>query len=117
MTEPTDKHQQEAREEFNAYILEVRARIEKLAAGYSTYSGKRGAIRDVLAIIDSFIPGTSLSSRDQEIGEVLEGLRNEDGDCWCVHFGSDYHAEECEQAQRLYNRLQPVKEGENGDQL
>lgn len=59
----------------------------------------------------------ALSSRDAEIREVLEGLRNEDGDCWCVHFGSDYHAEECEQAQRLYNRLQPVKEGENGDQL
>jgi len=40
-----------------------------------------------------------------EVREVLDGLRNEGGDCWCVHFGSEYHIEECQRTQRLYKRL------------
>lgn len=115
MNQPTDKHREEARGEFNAYILEIRERIKNLADGYSTYSGKRGAIRDVLTVIDSFVPDVALSSRDSEIREVLEGLANgTHPPCWCQPNVIGGHEDACLAAWGLWNVV-IGKEHEDGD--
>ena len=85
MTSPTDKHREEARE----------------IAAHRTER------------FDSFVSriAASLSSRDQEIREVLEGLRT--GDCWCPNGQLMEHSPACLAAYILYNKLLLVKGSSN----
>lgn len=53
-----------------------------------------------------YVHASALSSRDREIREVLEGLRDDDSGCWCVHFGSEYHTNACLAARGLWERVQ-----------
>lgn len=47
---------------------------------------------------------SALASRNTEVREVLEGLRNLNG-CWCVV--TIGHSESCIRAQALYEKVQP----------
>lgn len=47
---------------------------------------------------------SALASRDTEVRQVLEGLRNLNG-CWCVVTAG--HSESCIRAQVLYEKVQP----------
>lgn len=101
-TNPTPKQQEEARElprwsDCEAAIDDKRATpLERFIYEYEP-GDNDDLWRERLQ--------AALSSRDQEIREVLEGLRVEDGDCWCAHFGSEYHTPACLAARGLYEKL------------
>lgn len=47
------------------------------------------------------------------VRECLEGLKLEGADCWCVHFGSDFHTPECQAAKAVYDSLSLQPSGVN----
>lgn len=108
MTNPTAKQKEEARDLSHAMTLEgVRWRRQNFWAN----EGQTTRDFDLLLSL--------LSSRDTEIREVLEGLRNphrKTGDCWCNHDASDgSHDIACRAAQQLWKKLSPDSTTKNHD--
>lgn len=96
-TEPTAKHQEEAQQVVRLWCADT---FDSMKNGECMQSppGSMTSLTNRIA--------AALSSRDTEIREVLEGLRDDDSGCWCVHFGSEYHTNACLAARGLWERLQ-----------
>lgn len=87
MTEPTEKH----REEAERIVIDWRNKHV-------------GSLDFHLASLTSMIT-TALSARDAEVREVLEGLRAHiNQDCWC-RTCSEGHSSACLAARALFERL------------
>lgn len=82
-------------------------RLKEAAATYAVVNSGSLANGFINHLAEKYSAACSaLSSRDREIREVLEGLRDDDSGCWCVHFGSEYHTNACLAARGLWERLQ-----------
>lgn len=103
MTNPTNEHREQAREIVRLWCADS---FDALRDGESLQSPP-GAMTELTNRIAS-----ALSSRDREVREVLEGLRNNHG-CWCP--GSEEYefkppfvcGSHCQRARALYTKLQP----------
>lgn len=103
-TEPTEKHREEARELLRT--CEQRTGMDLASESLPNDLADRIA--------------SALASRDTEIRKVLEGLQTyrPDGGCWCRDvppLRQLKHSPACIAARALYDSLQPVKEGKDGD--
>lgn len=95
MTEPTAKHQQEARKPERIRVCVRHGKDDWIGIAYSANAGDPDVIHE-------YVSASLLSSRDTEIREVLEGLRSYTG-CWCNH--PDNHASHYLAARGLWDRV------------
>lgn len=122
MTEPNDKQKEEARELVRAWLLTSNPHHlidhkDNLVSRIASALSARDSEIERLHGWQEGLAATTVTwseqrlSRNREIREVLEGLRNPHrkvDDCWCNHDASDgSHSPACLATRALYQKVLP----------